>query len=92
MSSRSRRSRRSTTRNTSATFERSGSTIIGDFEPSLRVPEKIFGVFGDNPSGGPQSSGSFERSYPGTQHYENFVTHSAFMPYITTIGLSFLQI
>ena len=75
------------TRNTSATFERSGSTIIGDFEPSLRVPEKIFGVFGDNPSGGPQSSGSFKRSYPGTQHYENFVTHSEFLPYITTIGL-----
>ena len=75
------------TKNTSATFERSGSTIIGDFEPSLRVPEKIFGVFGDNPSGGPQSSGSFKRSYPGTQHYENFVTHSEFLPYITTIGL-----
>ena len=36
---------------------------------------------------GPQSSGSFKRSYPGTQHYENFVTHSEFLPYITTIGL-----
>lgn len=75
------------TKNVSTTFQRSGSTIISDVDPARRIPEKIFGVFGDNPSGGPQSSGSFERSYPGTQHYENFVTHSAFMPYITTIGL-----
>ena len=75
------------TKNVSTTFERSGSTIISDVNPDRRIPEKILGVFGDNPSGGPESSGSFARSYPGTQHYENFVTHSAFMPYITTIGL-----
>jgi len=74
------------TKNTSATFERSGSTIVGDSDPSRRIPEKIFAVPGDQPGVG-AGSGSFERSYPGTQHYENFVTHSAFMPYITTIGL-----
>lgn len=69
------------TSNISATFERSGSFKLGvgtDFD-SILPPS-------DNPGDG-NGSGSFALSYEGTQFYENFVTHSEFRPYITTIGL-----
>ena len=41
----------------------------------------------DNPSGGLNSTGSYATQYTATEHYENFVTHSEFAPYVTTIGL-----
>ena len=71
-----------TTRNISATYQRSGSvTVVEGAEPRYYFPP------GDNPNGGPNSTGSFNSSYEATQFVENFVTHSQFAPYMTTIGL-----
>ena len=55
----------------------------------MQIQEHFYTFFppGDNPSGGFNSTGSFKSFYEATQHYENFVTHSDFRPYITTIGL-----
>ena len=67
---------------TSLTYERSGSiTTVEGTEPRYYFPP------GDNPSGGPNSSGSFATFYNATQFVEPFVSHSQFAPYITTIGL-----
>ncbi len=70
--------------NPSATLGRSGSYSVG-----VGIKNKDYTFFppGDNPSGGYNSTGSFKSFYEGTQHYENFVTHSEFRPYVTTIGL-----
>ena len=70
--------------NPSATFGRSGRYSVG-----VGIEKKDYSFFppGDNPSGGYNSTGSFKSFYEATQHYENFVTHSEFRPYITTIGL-----
>ena len=71
-----------TSRNISLTHERSGSiTVVDGTDPRYYFPP------GDNPSGGPNSTGSFATSYNATQFVESFVTHSQFAPYITTIGL-----
>ena len=71
-----------TSRNVSLTYQRSGSvTVVEGAEPRYYFPP------GDNPSGGPNSTGSFSSSYQATQFVENFVTHSQFQPYVTTIGL-----
>ena len=68
-----------TTRNISATYQQSGSiTVVEGAKPHYYFPP------GDNPRGG---SGSYNSSYEATQFVENFVTHSNFAPYITTIGL-----
>ena len=69
--------------NPSATFGRSGSYSVG----VGKTGDYTFFPPGDNPSGGFNSTGSFKSFYEATQHYENFVTHSEFRPYITTIGL-----
>ena len=69
--------------NPSATLGRSGSFSVG----VGKTGDYTFFPPGDNPSGGYNSTGSFKSFYEGTQHYENFVTHSDFRPYITTIGL-----
>ena len=69
------------TSNVSATFDRSGSFQLG----KGTNPDSIFPP-SDNPLYGP-GSGSYNETYEGTQFYENFVTHSEFRPYITTIGL-----
>ena len=66
-----------------ATFGRSGSYSVG----VGKTGDYTFFPPGDNPSGGFNSTGSFKSFYEATQHYENFVTHSEFRPYITTIGL-----
>ena len=65
------------------TLGRSGSYSVG----VGKTGDYTFFPNGDNPSGGFNSTGSFKSFYEGTQHYENFVTHSEFRPYITTIGL-----
>jgi len=71
-----------TSRNISLTHQRSGSiTVVEGTEPRYYFPP------GDNPSGGPNSTGSFASSYQATQFVEPFVSHSQFAPYITTIGL-----
>ena len=70
------------TKNVSATFQRSGSITIKEGA----TPYHLFPP-GDNPSGGKNSTGSFDSSYEATQFYEPFVSHSEFAPYITTIGL-----
>jgi hypothetical protein len=71
-----------TSRNISLTHQQSGSiTVVEGTEPRYYFPP------GDNPSGGPNSTGSFASSYQATQFVEPFVTHSQFAPYITTIGL-----
>ena len=69
-------------KNISLTYQRSGSTIV-------KEGAKAHYLFspGDNPSGGYNSTGSFKTFYEGTQFTENFVTHSQFSPYVTTIGL-----
>jgi hypothetical protein len=69
-------------KNISLTYEKSGSTIV-------KEGAKAHYLFspGDNPSGGYNSTGSFKSFYEGTQFTENFVTHSQFAPYVTTIGL-----
>jgi len=68
-----------TTRNISATYQQSGSiTVVEGARPHYYFPP------GDNPGGG---SGSYNSSYEATQFVENFVTHSNFAPYITTVGL-----
>ncbi|MBC8428546.1 hypothetical protein H8D04_01545 [bacterium] len=68
-----------TSRNISLTYQRSGSiTVKEGSKPHYYFPP------GDNPSGG---SGSYSSSYEATQFVENFVTHSQFSPYISTIGL-----
>ena len=68
-----------TTRNISATYQQSGSvTVVEGARPHYYFPP------GDNPSGG---SGSYNSSYEATQFVENFVTHSNFAPYVTTVGL-----
>jgi hypothetical protein len=69
-------------KNISLTYEKSGSTIV-------KEGAKAHYLFspGDNPSGGYNSTGSFKTFYEGTQFTENFVTHSQFGPYVTTIGL-----
>ena len=70
-----------TSRNISLTYQRSGSiTVVEGAKPHYYFPP------GDNPGDG-AGSGSFESSYQATQWAENFVTHSQFAPYITTIGL-----
>ena len=69
------------TSNVSATFDRSGSFQLG----KGTNPDSIFPP-SDNPLDG-TGSGSYNETYEGTQFYENFVTHSEFRPYITTIGL-----
>jgi len=69
--------------NPSATLGRSGSYSVG----IGKTGDYSFFPPGDNPSGGFNSTGSFKSFYEATQHYENFVTHSDFRPYITTIGL-----
>ena len=69
--------------NPSATLGRSGSYSVG----VGKTGDYTFFPPGDNPSGGFNSTGSFKSFYEATQHYENFVTHSEFRPYITTIGL-----
>mgnify|MGYP003114834130 FL=1 len=69
--------------NPSATLGRSGSFSVG----VGKTGDYTFFPPGDNPSGGFNSTGSFKSFYEATQHYENFVTHSEFRPYITTIGL-----
>ena len=69
--------------NPSATLGRSGSYSVG----VGKTGDYTFFPPGDNPSGGFNSTGSFKSFYEATQHYENFVTHSDFRPYITTIGL-----
>ena len=69
-----------TSRNISLTYQRSGSiTVVEGAKPHYYFPP------GDNPGDG-AGSGSFESSYQATQWAENFVTHSQFAPYITTIG------
>jgi hypothetical protein len=69
-------------KNISTTFQQSGSvTVVEGTEPRYYFPP------GDNPNGGFNSTGSFASSYQATQFVENFVTHSNFAPYITTIGL-----
>ena len=71
-----------TSRNISLTHQRSGSiTVVEGTEPRYYFPP------GDNPSGGPNSTGSFATFYNATQFVEPFVSHSQFAPYITTIGL-----
>ena len=70
--------------NPSATLGRSGSFSVGE---GIKNKDYTFFPPGDNPSGGYNSTGSFKSFYEATQHYENFVTHSEFRPYITTIGL-----
>ena len=68
------------TKNISATYQRSGSiTVVEGAKPHYYFPP------GDNP--GLTGSGSYLSSYQATQWAENFVTHSQFAPYITTIGL-----
>ena len=68
-----------TTRNISATYQQSGSvTVVEGARPHYYFPP------GDNPGGG---SGSYNSSYEATQFVENFVTHSNFAPYVTTVGL-----
>ncbi len=69
--------------NPSVTLGRSGSYSVG----VGKTGDYTFFPPGDNPSGGFNSTGSFKSFYEATQHYENFVTHSEFRPYITTIGL-----
>ena len=70
-----------TSRNISLTYQRSGSiTVVEGAKPHYYFPP------GDNPGDG-AGSGSFASSYQATQWAENFVTHSQFAPYITTIGL-----
>ena len=67
-------------RNVSLTYQRSGSiTVVEGAKPHYYFPP------GDNP--GLTGSGSFASSYQATQFAENFVTHSQFQPYVTTIGL-----
>ena len=66
------------------TLGRSGSISVGE---GISKKDYTFFPPGDNPSGGFNSTGSFKSFYEATQHYENFVTHSDFRPYITTIGL-----
>ena len=67
------------TRNISATYQQSGSvTVVEGARPHYYFPP------GDNPGGG---SGSYNSSYEATQFVENFVNHSNFAPYITTVGL-----
>jgi len=75
--------RHNSTLNPSATLGRSGSFSVG----VGKTGDYTFFPPGDNPSGGFNSTGSFKSFYEATQHYENFVTHSDFRPYITTIGL-----
>ena len=70
-----------TSRNISVTYQRSGSVTVNEgAKPHYYFPP------GDNPNDG-AGSGSYASSYQATQWAENFVTHSQFAPYITTIGL-----
>ena len=70
-----------TSRNISVTYQRSGSVTVNEgAKPHYYFPP------GDNPGDG-AGSGSFATSYQATQWAENFVTHSQFAPYVTTIGL-----
>ena len=76
--------RHNSTLNPSATLGRSGSFSVGE---GISKKDYTFFPPGDNPSGGFNSTGSFKSFYEATQFYENFVTHSEFRPYISTIGL-----
>jgi hypothetical protein len=70
-----------TSRNISTTYQQSGSvTVVEGAKPHYYFPP------GDNPGDG-VGSGSFNSSYQATQFVENFVTHSTFAPYVTTVGL-----
>ena len=68
------------TKNISSTTDLSGSLTIAQGSKNIHQ----FFPPGDNPVGG---SGSFSDFYNATHTYSNFVTHSEFRPYVTTIGL-----
>jgi hypothetical protein len=69
-------------KNMTLSYQKSGSIIV-------KEGAKAHYLFspGDNPSGGYNSTGSFKTSYEGTEFAENFVTHSQFSTYVTSIGL-----
>jgi len=67
----------SNTMNISATFERSGSINVSGPEGWRLFP----------PGDALYKSGSYKNNYQQALKYESFVTHSAFQPYITKVGL-----
>ena len=68
------------TKNISSTTGLSGSLTIAQGSKNIHQ----FFPPGDNPASG---TGSFSDFYNATDTYSNFVTHSEFRPYVTTIGL-----
>jgi len=65
------------TMNISATQDRSGSISVDGPEAWKLFP----------PGHAAAKSGSFNATYEAATKYENFVTHSQFMPYVTKVGL-----
>ena len=65
------------TNNISATKERSGSISVSGSESWKMFP----------PGHATAKSGSYNHYYQAASEYNNFVTHSAFQPYITKVGL-----
>ena len=65
------------TNNISATKERSGSISVSGSESWKMFP----------PGHATAKSGSYNHYYQAANEYNNFVTHSAFQPYITKVGL-----
>ena len=65
------------TLNISATKERSGSISVSGSESFKLFP----------PGHATAKSGSYKHFYQAADAYNNFVTHSAFQPYITKVGL-----
>ena len=65
------------TNNISATKERSGSISVSGSQSWKMFP----------PGHATAKSGSYNHYYQAANEYNNFVTHSAFQPYITKVGL-----
>jgi len=65
------------TNNISATKERSGSISVSGSDSWKMFP----------PGHATAKSGSYKHFYQAANEYNNFVTHSAFEPYITKVGL-----
>ena len=66
-----------TTNNISVTKERSGSISVSGSQSWRMFP----------PGHATAKSGSYNHYYQAANEYNNFVTHSAFQPYITKVGL-----
>ena len=65
------------TNNISVTKERSGSISVSGSQSWRMFP----------PGHATSKSGSYKHYYGAANEYNNFVTHSAFQPYITKVGL-----